>query len=318
MLLVKISRMDTQTQKVKQGKLVLCDLAGSERLKKSLSTEQRMKEAIEINKSLTALGDVINAVTENAKFIPFKHHKLTEILADALAGQSKALMFVNCSPASSNFDETMMSLNFATRAKKISDLVTQRFLRVNSVTAGGDAFEHIETLRKQYEEAEAVTTTAIVAPAAADSASADVVASRNSLDSDNGSGEGKPESEDEVPAATDSASPQPRQQRQENIPIKGEQQDELEALDMQDEAPPKSIRRILSDGADEDAICLDASSAGALDLLVVESCDEETPSASPGASDPITSASAKKLQAKKKGSPKRKAAAKRKTEGNNV
>jgi hypothetical protein len=229
-LLVNISRTDTQTRKIKYGKLVLCDLAGSERLKKSQSTELRMKEAIEINKSLSALGDVIAAVTEGAKLVPYKHHKLTEILQGALGGTSKALMFVNCSPASSNFDETMMSLNFATRAKKISDTVTQRFLRVNSATAGGDAFEHIEDLRRQYLEiAEGATVTDAlnvtpkleIAECAALTDASNVAqalpelpspvskprtinrltelldASGNFLDSDDGSGEGTPESEEE-------------------------------------------------------------------------------------------------------------------------
>jgi len=139
---------------VKQGRLVLCDLAGSERPKTAdykIGSESE-KDAIEINKSLTCLGDVIAAVSKKAKHIPFKNHRLTELLADALGGNTKALMFVNCSPASSNFQETLCSLQFASRVKNISSAVTQRFLRVNSAAAGGEHFKHIERLREQFSQ----------------------------------------------------------------------------------------------------------------------------------------------------------------------
>merc|ERR1712113_1144436 len=89
--------------------------------KKSLVTEEQQKEAIEINKSLTALGDVIEALTKNQKSIPYRNHKLTQVMQDSVGGTAKTLMFVNCSPASSNADETVMSLKYATRAKKITN-----------------------------------------------------------------------------------------------------------------------------------------------------------------------------------------------------
>merc|ERR1712151_1339788 len=92
------------------GKIMMCDLAGSERLKKSL----------------TALGDVIEALTKNTKQIPYRNHKLTQLMQDSLGGTAKTLMFVNCSPASSNEDETLMSLKYATRAKKITNTQTKK------------------------------------------------------------------------------------------------------------------------------------------------------------------------------------------------
>merc|ERR1739845_267526 len=104
-----------------KGKILLCDLAGSERLKKSKVTDDMQKEAIEINKSLTALGDVIEALTRGQKMVPYRNHKLTQLMQDSLGGSSKTLMFVNCSPASSNLDETVMSLKNATRAKTIQN-----------------------------------------------------------------------------------------------------------------------------------------------------------------------------------------------------
>lgn len=105
------------------GKLVLCDLAGSERLKKSGSLGRAQTEAIEINKSLTALGDVISALTQegsgNKPQVPYRNHKLTQLLQDSIGGSSKTLMVLNISPAESNLDETTMSLRYASRAKTI-------------------------------------------------------------------------------------------------------------------------------------------------------------------------------------------------------
>eukprot|EP00405_Crypthecodinium_cohnii_P013090 CAMPEP_0206433522 /NCGR_PEP_ID=MMETSP0324_2-20121206/8579_1 /ASSEMBLY_ACC=CAM_ASM_000836 /TAXON_ID=2866 /ORGANISM="Crypthecodinium cohnii, Strain Seligo" /LENGTH=1009 /DNA_ID=CAMNT_0053899795 /DNA_START=7 /DNA_END=3038 /DNA_ORIENTATION=- len=105
------------------GKLMIVDLAGSERLKKSMSTGAEQKEGIEINRSLTALGDVISGLTSNHTIIPYRNHPLTMLMQDVLGGSAKTLMFVNCSPATSNMDETYMSLKYATRAKKITNKV---------------------------------------------------------------------------------------------------------------------------------------------------------------------------------------------------
>jgi len=119
LLNLRLVATNTQTGEQTQSKIMLCDLAGSERLKKSYSTGNAAKESIEINKSLTALGDVIEALTQGSKQVPYRNHKLTQILQDSLGGSSKTLMFVTCSPASSNLDETLMSLKWATRAKNI-------------------------------------------------------------------------------------------------------------------------------------------------------------------------------------------------------
>merc|ERR1712139_303911 len=91
------------------GKLVLIDLAGSERLKKSQTTGQMQKESIEINKSLTALGDVIMACTGGKK-PPYKNHLLTSFMSDTLGGDAKTLLFVNISPSRDNTEETISSL----------------------------------------------------------------------------------------------------------------------------------------------------------------------------------------------------------------
>lgn len=118
-VIITIVSVNKETNKTTEGKLLLVDLAGSERIKKSEVTGAAQKEAIEINKSLTALGNVIESLTTGSKNIPYRDHKLTMLMQDALGGTSKTLMFMNCSPAKSNIDETTMSLKYAQRAKKI-------------------------------------------------------------------------------------------------------------------------------------------------------------------------------------------------------
>lgn len=116
---VKLVRTSHKLMETLSGKLVFCDLGGSERLKKTEATGERKKEAIEINKSLAALGDVMEAVAAKKKHVPYRNHTLTRILQDSLGGSAKTLMFVHCSPSSSSASETAMSLKFAARAGRI-------------------------------------------------------------------------------------------------------------------------------------------------------------------------------------------------------
>lgn len=92
--------------------LSFVDLAGSERVKKSGSSGSQLKEAQSINKSLSALGDVISALFLGGQHIPYRNHKLTMLMSDSLGGNAKTLMFVNVSPAESNLDETYNSLMY--------------------------------------------------------------------------------------------------------------------------------------------------------------------------------------------------------------
>ena len=92
--------------------LSFVDLAGSERVKKSGSSGNQLKEAQSINKSLSALGDVISALSSGGQHIPYRNHKLTMLMSDSLGGNAKTLMFVNISPAESNLDETYNSLTY--------------------------------------------------------------------------------------------------------------------------------------------------------------------------------------------------------------
>ena len=107
--------------KIRCGKLNLVDLAGSERVGKTNATGQTFDEGKKINLSLTALGSVIDALSFNRKHIPYKDSKLTRLLADSLGGNTKTVMFANISPASYNYDETVGTLRYASRAKLIKN-----------------------------------------------------------------------------------------------------------------------------------------------------------------------------------------------------
>lgn len=88
-------------------------------IKKSNAAGEQLKEAQAINKSLSALGNVISALATENPHVPYRDHKLTMIMSDSLGGTAKTLMFVNCSPAEYNVDETQNSLNYALRVGKI-------------------------------------------------------------------------------------------------------------------------------------------------------------------------------------------------------
>jgi kinesin family protein C2/C3 len=95
-------------------------LAGSERISKTDATGDRLKEAQNINRSLSALGDVISALgNKKSTHVPFRNSKLTFLLQDSLGGNSKVMMFVNISPVLYNVGETLCSLNFAQRCRNV-------------------------------------------------------------------------------------------------------------------------------------------------------------------------------------------------------
>lgn len=106
----------------KTGKLFLVDLAGSEKISKTGARGQTLEEAKMINKSLTTLGQVINALTDGkSQHIPYRESKLTRILQDSLGGNSKTCLIVTCSPAKYNELETISTLKFGKRAKQIKN-----------------------------------------------------------------------------------------------------------------------------------------------------------------------------------------------------
>ena len=107
-------------KRFKSGKLNMVDLAGSERVKISGATGKQLDESRRINKSLSALGNVINALTDpKTKHIPYRDSKLTRLLQNSLGGNCKTSMIAMISPYDGSYNESISTLNFAKRAKSI-------------------------------------------------------------------------------------------------------------------------------------------------------------------------------------------------------
>ncbi|KAJ7343439.1 kinesin 2 [Mycena albidolilacea] len=104
---------------LKIGKLNLVDLAGSENVGRSGAENKRAREAGMINQSLLTLGRVINALVDKAQHIPYRESKLTRLLQDSLGGRTKTCIIATVSPARSNMEETLSTLDYAMRAKSI-------------------------------------------------------------------------------------------------------------------------------------------------------------------------------------------------------
>ncbi|GAB5370985.1 hypothetical protein AAMO2058_001540100 [Amorphochlora amoebiformis] len=123
-----IQRVNNPSKKrqIKRSKFHLIDLAGSERAKRTGAVGARFKESITINKGLLALGNVISALCASAKsnkrsHIPYRDSKLTRLLQDSLGGNSRTLIIACISPADVNFEESLTTLKYADRAKKIKN-----------------------------------------------------------------------------------------------------------------------------------------------------------------------------------------------------
>ncbi|KIS67718.1 Kinesin-1 motor protein [Mycosarcoma maydis] len=120
--LITIQQRNTETGSAKTGNLYLVDLAGSEKVGKTGASGQTLEEAKKINKSLSALGMVINALTDGkSSHIPYRDSKLTRILQESLGGNSRTTLIVNASPCVYNADETLSTLRFGVRAKSIKN-----------------------------------------------------------------------------------------------------------------------------------------------------------------------------------------------------
>ncbi|XP_027141790.1 kinesin-like protein KIFC3 [Larimichthys crocea] len=119
LLCITVQGTDLATGSKTTGKLNLVDLAGSERVWKSGAEGERLKEAQNINRSLLALGDVIQALRARQTHIPFRNSRLTYLLQDSLGKGSKTVMVVQVSALESNVGETLCSLKFAQRVCKV-------------------------------------------------------------------------------------------------------------------------------------------------------------------------------------------------------
>ncbi|XP_063779292.1 kinesin-like protein KIF13A isoform X4 [Pseudophryne corroboree] len=142
------------------SKVSLVDLAGSERVSKTGAAGERLKEGSNINKSLTTLGLVISSLADQAagkgknKFVPYRDSVLTWLLKDNLGGNSKTAMIATISPAADNYEETLSTLRYADRAKRI----------VNHAVVNEDPNarvirelrEEVEKLKEQLSQAESM------------------------------------------------------------------------------------------------------------------------------------------------------------------
>jgi len=119
------SMSQTGVWNMKTSRFHIIDLAGSERSKNTNAMGERLKEAGMINKSLSALGNVINSLVDlsegKSRHVPYRDSKLTFILRDSLGGNSRTVIIANISPSSINLGETQSTLEFARRAKQIKN-----------------------------------------------------------------------------------------------------------------------------------------------------------------------------------------------------
>ncbi|KAH6600927.1 hypothetical protein BASA50_001932 [Batrachochytrium salamandrivorans] len=118
---------------VKMSTLSIIDLAGSERASATRNTGERLLEGANINRSLLALGNCINALcSDRPNHIPYRDSKLTRLLKFSLSGNCKVVMIANISPASIHYEETQNTLKYANRAKNIKTKVTQNTLNMEA------------------------------------------------------------------------------------------------------------------------------------------------------------------------------------------
>ncbi|RXH77015.1 hypothetical protein DVH24_019903 [Malus domestica] len=118
-LTVHVRGVDLKSDTSLRGSLHLVDLAGSERVDRSEATGDRLREAQHINKSLSALGDVIFALAQKSSHVPYRNSKLTQVLQSSLGGQAKTLMFVQLNPDVESFAQTISTLKFAERVSGV-------------------------------------------------------------------------------------------------------------------------------------------------------------------------------------------------------
>ncbi|VEL42043.1 unnamed protein product [Protopolystoma xenopodis] len=130
------------------SKINFVDLAGSESLKRTGAEGERAKEGININMGLLALGNVINSLSEGRVHIPYRSSKLTRLLSDSIGGNSKTLFIACISPAKEDKHETLNTLLYASRVKRIHNRAVQQITSENEVIS---LKAEIVWLRKQLE-----------------------------------------------------------------------------------------------------------------------------------------------------------------------
>eukprot|EP00096_Caligus_rogercresseyi_P016446 TRINITY_DN910_c0_g1_i2.p1 TRINITY_DN910_c0_g1~~TRINITY_DN910_c0_g1_i2.p1 ORF type:complete len:1078 (-),score=315.91 TRINITY_DN910_c0_g1_i2:356-3589(-) len=141
---------DEETLKV--GKLNLVDLAGSENVGRSGAIDKRAREAGNINQSLLTLGRVISSLVERTPHVPYRESKLTRLLQDSLGGRTKTSIIATVSPALINLEETLSTLDYAHRAKSITNKpeINQRITKNEKLL---EYTNHIDRLKSELQAA---------------------------------------------------------------------------------------------------------------------------------------------------------------------
>ncbi|XP_009763270.1 kinesin-like protein KIN-14C isoform X1 [Nicotiana sylvestris] len=160
---IHVHGKDIKSGSSMHSSLHLVDLAGSERVDRSEVTGDRLKEAQHINKSLSALGDVISALAQKNAHIPYRNSKLTQVLQTSLGGQAKTLMFVQLNPEVASYSETMSTLKFAERVsgvelgaarsskdgRDVRDLMEQVTSLKDTIAKKDEEIEQLQLLKDQ-------------------------------------------------------------------------------------------------------------------------------------------------------------------------
>lgn len=147
----KRPRTGDVVEETTSASLNIIDLAGSERASATSNNGARMKEGANINKSLLALGNCINALCQTGVkgrlHIPYRNSKLTRLLKFSLGGNCKTVMIVCVSPSSSHYDETHNTLKYANQAKNIRTKISQNLINVDRHVA-----QYVQTIHELREE----------------------------------------------------------------------------------------------------------------------------------------------------------------------
>lgn len=254
---ITITQKNVETGSAKSGQLFLVDLAGSEKVGKTGASGQTLEEAKKINKSLSALGMVINALTDGkSSHIPYRDSKLTRILQESLGGNSRTTLIINCSPSSYNDAETLSTLRFGMRAKSIknkakvnaelspAELKAMLSKARTQITTFENYIVNLEGEVQLWRAGETVPKERWVPPRSADGASgakADARTPRPSTPS-----RLLPESRSETPAISERAGtpslPLDKDEREEYLRRENELQDQLAEKESQATAAEKQLR----------------------------------------------------------------------------
>jgi len=142
-----VAKQDLSHQQTKFAQLYLCDLAGSENASKSGAFGQRLDEAKEINKSLTTLGRVIDALIQNSPHIPYRDSNLTRLLQNSLGGNARCALCIHISPSQWNYAESLSTMYFGCRTREIKNKpIANQYLSVLQLQSMLNSYSN--TLRK--------------------------------------------------------------------------------------------------------------------------------------------------------------------------